>query len=105
MIYENKFIRNGMNKRGAVAIFSIIIFVVIALLGIYLFLNIPIPAFAKLRNLINYFIIVIVWLVLQVGLIYGYYHLGKFATKGFYLYKNKIQMGTINVKNFLLSKS
>jgi len=100
---KNKFTPNMMNKQGVV--FSVIIFVAIALLGIYMFLWLPVPSFAKIRNFINYMMILLVWLILQVGLIYGYYKLGGLASRGFNIYKSKIQMGTIRVKNFLLSKA
>jgi len=100
---KNKFRQNKMNKKGL--IFPIIIFVVIALLGVYMFLWLPVPSFAKIRSFVNYMIIIIIWLILQVGLIYGYYKLGGLASKGFSIYKSKIQMGTIRVKNFLLSKA
>lgn len=100
---ENKLKTNKMNKKGA--IFSVIVFIVLALLGIYMFLWLPVPSFAKIRSFVNYMIMILIWLILQVGLIYGYYKLGSLAVKGLHIYKTKIQMGTIKVKNFLLSKA
>lgn len=102
MIYENKFINR---KKGVVAIFPIIVFVLLGLLAIYLALHLPIPAFAKIRSLINYLMVIIFWVLLQIGIIYGYYRLGLLAKKGFNLYKNKVQRWTINVKNFLLTRT
>ena len=103
MIYKNKFIQKRMNKRG-VATFTVIAFLVVALLIIYVILHIPIPAFSKIKNLVNYFMIIIVWLVLQVGLIYGYYRLGLLASKGLKTYRTKIQLWTVNIKNFLITR-
>lgn len=97
---------NGLmrNKKG-VATFVIIAFVILGLLAIYLILHLPFPAFSKIKNLVNYVMILIVWIVLQIGLIYGYYRLGRLAVKGFSIYKNKLQVWTVDVKNFLLSHS
>jgi len=97
-------IKSYENKRG-VAPFVIIVFVILGLLIVYLTLHIPIPSFAKIKSLLNYIMILIVWVVFQVGLVYGYYRLGRLAKKGFKIYKGKLQIWTIKVKNFLLTKS
>ena len=93
-----------MNNKG-LATFGIIVFVILGLIGIYLVLSLPIPAFASIRSLINYISILVVFIVFQIALIYGYYRLGKLAKIGFYIYKKKIQLWTLNVKQFLLTRS
>jgi len=73
---------NKIQKR-AIAPIIIVVFVALALLLIYLFLFLPIPKFSQIRITINYFLIFIFWIVLQVGIIYGYYKLGKLMIFGF----------------------
>lgn len=92
------------NKRG-VATFTIIAGLLIALIIVYLILHLPIPAFTSIKNLINYFIVVILWFIVQTGIIYGYYRLGILVGKGYNIYKNKIHLWTVNVKNFIITKS
>lgn len=90
------------NKKG-IAIITTIVTIVLILLVIYLILYLPIPKFAKIKNFVNYIMILIVWFALQVGLVFLYFKLGTYAVRGWNFYKNKIQMWTINVKRFLLT--
>lgn len=76
-----------INNKKAVAplfIFGIVFAVIIV---IYLLLYLPIPAFTKLRTIVNYFLILLFFVGLQGLIIYGYYTLGRFAFKGFQRYK------------------
>jgi uncharacterized membrane protein YkvI len=91
-----------MNKRGIV--FPVLIFVVIALLFVYILLYLPIPAFAQIKGVIHYLMIIIIWFVLQIAIIYGYYRVGTLAFRGFMIYKNKLQLWTFNVKSFLFAR-
>lgn len=91
------------DKRG-VAVFVVVIFVVLALLGLYLVLHLPIPSFTKVRSLIDYIMVIVIWLVLQVGIVYGYYRAGILVKKGWFIYKSKIMLGTLKVKNFLIGR-
>jgi len=91
----------SMNKRG---ILPIIAFVFLALLSIYIVLWFPIPAFASIRSIVNYALMVIFWISLQVGLIYGYYRLGMLIAKGLGIYRGKMHLWTVNVKNFMLAQ-
>jgi hypothetical protein len=91
------------NKKGF-AIFSVIAFISIALLVIYMVLYLPIPSFTAIRGMINYFIIIIFWVILQVALVYGYYKLGVLVAKGVNFYRSKIYLWVINIKNFMLAR-
>jgi hypothetical protein len=92
------------NKKGIAPLF-IILFVIIALIVIYLFLFIPIPAFTRLRTIINYFLIVIFWIILQVGLVYGYVKLGGIAIKSFTSIRTKMVNWSLNIKKFIITHS
>ena len=88
-----------MNKKGIAVIF-IFLFILLAIMGIYLLLFIPIPAFTKIRTIINYFLIVILWFVLQSLFLYGYFRLGKLAVGGFNIYKTKVSKLAFDTKKF-----
>lgn len=90
-----------MNKRG---VLPIIAFVFISLLAIYVVLWLPIPSFASIRSMINYFMVIIFWIAFQIALIYGYYKLGVLIAKGLNLYRSKFHLWTVNVKNFMLAR-
>jgi hypothetical protein len=91
-------------KKGIATLF-IVLGIVLVLLVIYIFLFIPIPAFTKLRMFINYFLIVLFWIMLQVGLIYGYYKLGRLAGKGFILIKTKMVKWSLNIRHYIITHS
>lgn len=91
------------NKRGIAPIVIVGILVLICI-AFYLVLYIPIPAFKSLRTIINYFLAIIFFILLQVAIILGYYYAVKYAIKGFQLYKNKIQKTFMNIKTFIITK-
>ncbi len=86
------------NKKGIATIFVFII-VILVLIGIYLMLLVPLPAFTKIRTIINYFLILILWFVFQGLIVFGYFRLGKLAVRGFFIYKKGIIRITERTKN------
>lgn len=89
------------SNRKSMAPLFLILFIVLALLVIYLFLFFPLPAFTKIRTIINYFLILIFWIVLQVGFVYGYVKLGSFAVKGFYGMRNKVTNWSVKIHKLI----
>jgi amino acid transporter len=89
------------NKRAIAPLFLIVIIILI-LIGVYIFLFLPVPAFKKIRMIINYFLILIFWIVLQVGLIYGYYKLGNLAVRNLGNLKKKILNWNVKIKNMII---
>lgn len=92
------------NKK-AIGTISIIISIIFAIIGFYLVLFIPIPAFTRLRTTINYFLILILFIVIQIGLIYAYYKLGKYAVRGFKIVQTKLTNWSINIRNYIIIHS
>lgn len=99
-----KNIFKSKGKRGLAPLF-IVLFIVLALIFIYCLLFLPIPAFTKLRMIINYFLIIILFLIIQVGFIYGYIKLGTFASRGIIKLKNKVMNWSLNLKNYIIIHS
>lgn len=91
------------NKKGITPIFLIVI-IALVLVALYVLLFLPIPAFTKIRTIINYIIIIIAWVILQIGIILGYYYLGKYAMKGFKIYQNKFRNIVLGIKRFLVMR-
>jgi hypothetical protein len=85
---------------------KILISIILTLLGIYLSLYIlPDWIFPKAKlilNLINYFLILIFFIVIQIGLIYAYYKLGKYATRGFTIIRTKLMNWSLNIRNYII---
>lgn len=77
------------NNKGIAPIFIFLIIGLI-LIAVYLFLLIPIPAFTKIRGIINFVIIVFLWFLVQGLIIYGYFRLGKLAMVGYGYYRRGI---------------
>lgn len=92
------------NKRGLVpiAIIAIILLIVIAF---YLIIAInPFGAFTNIKATINYFLILIIFVAMQVGIIFGYYELAKFGVKGFKFIRKKIIDLTGSFKRYLVMR-
>lgn len=92
-----------MNKKG-IAPIIVVAGIVLFLIVIYIVLQIPIRPFEKIRNLINYILILILWITLQVGVVYAYFQLGKLAVMGYRKYRDTIGMTTNKIKTFLASR-
>jgi len=94
-----------IKNKKAIGTISVIMFILLGLISIYLILFIPLPSFTRLRMTINYFLILIFFVVIQVGLIYAYYKLGKYATRGFTIIKTKLMNWSINLRNYIVIHS
>lgn len=77
------------SKKGLAPMLIIGIFL-ISLLVLYTLLFIPIPAFTKIRILINFFLVGILFILIQALFIFLYFELGKYVVKGFSLLRTKI---------------
>ena len=91
---------NINNKKG-VAVFVPLISVAIVLLIFYVILYLPF--FNSLRATVNYFLMIIFWILLQIFIIYGYFKLGEFSLKGFNAIKYKIAKLHIQVEKYIIS--
>lgn len=90
------------NKRGMVPFF-LILMVILTLIIIYCLLFLPVPAFTKLRMIINYFLIIVFWIIIQIALIYGYYKLGTYMFMFFTILKTKMINWTFNIKKYIIT--
>lgn len=91
-----------MNKKG-IAPIVIIVTIASILLGAYILINIS-PNFAvqKIKGIVNYLGIVVLFITIQVLFIYGYYKIGVYIKRGYYIYKNKILKWGFNFKKRVL---
>ena len=94
--------RSLLKSKKAIAPLFIVLMIVLVLIVIYCLLFLPFPAFKKLRVIINFFLIIILWIVIQVGLIYGYYSLGKVATKGLTITKAKMVNYSLRFRHYII---
>jgi hypothetical protein len=90
-----------MNRKGITPLFAII-YVIMILLSVYLFLFLPVPAFKTVRMTINYFLILIFWVIIQVLIIYAYYKLIRFCIVNVVKLRHKIHDWTFKVKRYVI---
>jgi hypothetical protein len=90
---------NLLKDKKAIAPIFIFIFIILGLIGVYLFLLIPLPSFIKIRAIVNYFLLIILWFVFQGLIVYGYFRLGKLAVRGFSIYRGSLRKFTDRIKN------
>lgn len=93
-----KMLKSLKSNRG-IAPFFIFVIIILVMIGIYLLLLIPIPSFTKIRAVVNYFFVIVLWFLFQGLIIYGYYKLTKLAIRGFGYYKKGITKITDKTKN------
>jgi hypothetical protein len=99
MIFDNY---KPMNKR-AVAPMIIILGILAVVVGIYIVLFIPIPAFTEFRRTINFYVIVLLWFLVQAGFIFLYFEMGMYMKKGFGFYKNTVMKLSLKVREFIIT--
>lgn len=88
------------NKRGVVPMLVVIVGII---LGAYLVLLIPIPAFTRVRSQINYYSIVSLWILLQIGVVYGVVQVIKYFKQGLKMYKKQLLHWDLKIKDFILT--
>lgn len=93
-----------MNKKGIAPLFVIGIGILI-LVVIYLILLIPLPAFTSIRTQVNYWLILIFWIMLQVGIILGYYKVGTFAFNGIKTLRFKVVNWSLGIRDYIITHS
>lgn len=89
------------NRKGIAPIFLVLV-ILLVLVAFYLVLWIPIPAFTKIRSVINYVLLLILFVAVQILIILGYYYTGKYIVKGVQLYKRKFQGLFLKIENYLI---
>lgn len=90
------------SKKGIAPLIIIGVFL-LSLLAIYILLFLPIPSFTKVRMMINYFLVGILFILIQALFIYLYIHLGKLALKGINFLKVKIFEWNTKINKFIYS--
>lgn len=90
-----------MNRKGITPLFAIV-YVILILLSVYLILFLPIPAFKTLRVTINYFLLLIFWVIIQVLIIYAYYKLIRFCIVNVLGLRQKIHNWTFKIKRYVI---
>jgi hypothetical protein len=94
-----------LRQKKAVAPLFILLGFILVLVIIYLILFIPIPEFTNLRTQINYFLIVIFWVLLQVGLILGYYKIAEYSIKGLNTLRFKVMGWSLGIRDYIITHS
>lgn len=89
-----------MSKKAVAPVMIVLIgFGILALF--YVVLLIPIPAFTQLRKTINYFIMIILWFLVQALFLGIYFEVAVYMRKGFYFYKENLLKLSIKINNFI----
>jgi hypothetical protein len=56
------------------------------------------PFFKLQKEMVNYILILVLWVLVQAIIIYGFYYVGNLGFKGFNLFKNKLQSWVLIIK-------
>jgi len=90
-----------MNRKGVIPI-VVVGWIALALIGIYIILLLPIPAFKFIRGNIELISIFGLWILVQVAIIYAYYYIFKYIFKAVRLFKKYIVKFSVNFKKLVL---
>jgi type VI protein secretion system component VasK len=88
------------NKKGVAPLVVVGAFA-LTLVIIYLVLLLPVPSFTALRQTINYYIIIAIFILIQVAIIYGFYQLVIYLKMAVKDYKNYILKWNIQVRKLI----
>jgi len=91
---------NLYNKKG-IAVFTALISITIVLLIFYVLLYLPF--FSSLRATVNYFLMVIFWILFQIFIIYGYVKIGQYVSKGFNILKFRIAKLHLKISKYIIT--
>lgn len=89
-----------MKNKGGFA-FSIVLFMAIFLIALFLILQIPFPFLKNIKIYFNYWLSLLAWVLIQIGLIWVYFELINYAVKGFKLYDQKLKKWGSNLEKFV----
>ena len=92
-----------IGKKGIAPLLAVLT-IFFALIVVYCLLFIPIPAFTQIRMVVNYFLIIILWIIIQVALFYGYFKLGSFAFKGMRTLQHKVASMSLKIRHLIITK-
>lgn len=94
-----------INKKAVISPMFVLLSVGLVLIIIYLILFIPIPAFTSLRTIINYFLILIFFVIFQIVIILGYYNVGKYTIKGLKFFQSGVVEWSMKVRHLIIRHS
>jgi len=85
------------DKRGLGFIVPLITGIIVIVVLFLLIQWNPFHSFDSVKSMVNYFIFFAIFLLLQAGILYGYYRLGKYVKIAFEWYNFKIKRITHNI--------
>lgn len=89
------------NRRGIAPIMIGLIIIGVLIL-FYLLLFLPIPAFTAFRAVINYYLVLSIWVSLQILIVWGFVKLTMGVKKGIRTYKQNILRWNLKVKEWIM---
>lgn len=89
-----------MNKK-ALSPFMLIAFVLMIILGFYFLLFLPIPSLKPIKASVEYFIVIALWIIIQIGFVYFYFKLAGWSISLFKFYKEYVFGLSLKIKNFI----
>jgi len=95
-------IKMTMNKK-AIAPIVIAVGGVIAFLGVYFLGFLPIPKLAKFQASVNFYVMVLLWFSIQIGVFYLFFKGGTYFAKGINFVKTKILKLSYNFENYMIT--
>lgn len=88
------------NKKG-IAPFIVIGSFLLVILAVYLFMFLPFPALKPIKANVDYFIILSLWVILQIAFIYFYFKLATWSITLFKFYKEYVFGLSLKIKDFI----
>jgi hypothetical protein len=97
-----------MKKLNKKAVAPIVIIMIALAIIVVLYLLIWIlpaqffPSIAQFRSQINYYLVIALWVIVQIGVVYLAYKAISFVSKGLKDYRNMLTQWTQKIKRFIL---
>lgn len=93
------------SRKGIVPIFIVGIILLIVIV-IYLVIQInPFGAFNSIKSIVNFWLMLGFWILIQAGLIFLYVEIGKFAYKGYKWFRKNFSSASLKLEKFIITHS
>jgi amino acid transporter len=95
--------RSGIWNKKAFAFLPIVLFGSLSFLGLYMLGFLPIPKLEKFQSATNFYILVLLWFLIQAGIFYLFFKGGTYLAKGINFIKTKVLRLSYNFEDYMIT--
>ena len=90
-------------KKSKKALMPLMLILVVGTIILVIYGLLYLPFFKLQKEVVNYIITLVLWILIQVSIIYAFVKLGILGTKYFMKFKNNLNKWALNIKKFMIT--